>query len=140
MSSTPTHPSESPRGDWRSEVAGASGANLIVGIWLILSPWIVNYQSDDSWWNPIVFGAAVGVLALARVAGLYRESWLSVVNAVIGLWLFASAFWLADSTQASWNVGVCGILVFALAAWSAAASGAVRHSNRGRRSDPGAAH
>ena len=111
-----------PRQDWRSEVAGASGLNILAGIWLIISPWIVGYTSDDHMWNPIVFGAIIGALAAGRAFGLYREAWLSWVNALIGAWLFASAFWLAQSSQASWNVGILGVIVFVGALWSASAS------------------
>jgi hypothetical protein len=40
----------------------------------------------------------------------------------IGVWLFISAWWLADTARASWNVGVMGIVVFILAALSASAT------------------
>lgn len=96
------------------EVAGAAGLNLLAGIWLIISPWVLGYTSDDATWNPVVFGAIVAVLALVRLAGAYRASWLSWINAAIGVWLFVSAYWLADSATASWNVGVLGVIVFVL--------------------------
>jgi hypothetical protein len=107
---------------WRDEVAGASGLNVIAGIWLIISPWVLGYTGPDAMWNPIVFGAIVGILALARAAGAYRAVGLSMLNMAIGVWLFISAFWLAQSSQASWNVGVMGVVVFVLAAWSVAAT------------------
>lgn len=112
-----------PTRDWRREVANASGLVGLVGIWLIISPWVLNFTSGDGRWSPIASGAAVLVLASARVAGLHRETWLSLINAGIGAWLFASAFWLTESHRASWGVGVSGAVVFALAFWSAGASG-----------------
>lgn len=110
-------------GGWREEVMSASGLNVLAGVWLIISPWIVGYEDADALWNPIAFGAIVTTLGLARAAGAFRQTWLSWVNAAIGIWLFASAFWLADSAEASWNVGIVGTIVFLLAVWSAAASG-----------------
>lgn len=110
----------------REEVAGASGLNVLAGIWLIISPFILNYAGADAMWNPIVFGAIVGVLALIRAGGAYRAEWLSWINMAIGVWLFISAFWLAHSARASWNVGIMGIVVFILGAWSAAATDAGR--------------
>jgi hypothetical protein len=101
---------------------GLSGLNVLAGIWLILSPWIVNYTNADSAWNPIVFGAIVAVLALVRAGGAFKAQALSLINMLIGVWLFISAFWLADSGQASWNVGILGVVVFFLAAFSLAAS------------------
>ena len=112
----------------REEIAGASGLNVLAGIWLIISPFVLGYAGADATWNPIVFGAIVGVLALARAAGAYRAEWLSWINMAIGVWLFISAFWLAHSAQASWNVGIMGIVVFILGAWSAAATDAGRRA------------
>jgi uncharacterized membrane protein len=63
-----------------------------------------------------VFGAIVLVLALARLARPAGTQALSAINAVIGIWLFISGFWLADSAQASWNVWIVGAIVFIMAA------------------------
>jgi len=117
----------------REEIAGASGLNVLAGIWLIISPFVLGYTGADATWNPIVFGAIVGVLALARAGGAYRAEALSWINMAIGVWLFISAFWLAHSSQASWNVGIMGIVVFVLGSWSAAATGAVRAAAAPRR-------
>jgi membrane-bound ClpP family serine protease len=106
---------------WRAEVTAASGLNVLAGIWLILSPWILGYTGADAAWNPIVFGAIVLVLALVRVAGAYRAAGLSVINALIGVWLFVSGFWLADSGAARWNVWILGVVVFCLGVVSAQA-------------------
>ena len=115
-------PAAPKRRDWRAEVAGASGLNLLAGIWLIISPWVLNYHSRDAYWNPIVFGAIVAAFALVRMAGAFRESSLSYLNALIGVWLFISAWWLTDSAQAFWNVLIAGVVVFVLGLLSASAS------------------
>jgi hypothetical protein len=122
-----------PPPDPRDEVIGASSLNVIAGIWLIISPFVLGYAGADAMWNPIVFGAIVGVFALVRAAGAYGAAWLSWLNMAIGVWLFISAFWLAHSSQASWNVGVMGVVVFVLGAWSAAAT----ESGRMIRATPG---
>jgi hypothetical protein len=101
---------------WRDEVIGVAGLNVIAGIWLILSPWILGYTGADATWNPIVFGAIVLVLALGRLAKPAGTQALSAINALIGVWLFISGFWLADSAQASWNVWIVGAIVFIMAA------------------------
>jgi SPW repeat-containing protein len=41
---------------------------------------------------------------------------------LIGAWLFVSAFTLAESQQAAWNVEIAGVVVFFLAIWSASAT------------------
>jgi SPW repeat len=104
----------------RGDVVAAAGLNVIAGIWLIISPFVLAYTGADATWNPIVFGAIVVVAALARIAAGAEGAWLSWLNMAIGVWLFISAFWLAESAQASWNVGILGVVVFVLGAWSAA--------------------
>jgi hypothetical protein len=115
-------PSAPTAADWRREVIGWSGLNVLAGIWLIISPFVLNYSGKDATWNPIVFGAIVGVLALARAAGAFRASALSALNMAIGVWLFISAWWLADTARAAWNVGILGVVVFVLGALSASAT------------------
>lgn len=105
---------------------GAPILNVIAGIWLVISPFVLGYTAADATWNPIVFGAAVIVIALARIAGGVRTAGLSVLNMAIGAWIFISAFWLASSSQATWNDIVMGIVVFVLAGWSAATPAATR--------------
>jgi hypothetical protein len=100
---------------WREDPTTAAGLNLLAGVWLVISPWVLNYNDADSWWNPIVFGAIVAALALARVAMPARTAALSAINAAIGVWLFISGFWLADSGQAAWNDWIMGAIVFILA-------------------------
>lgn len=108
--------------DWRDEVLTASGLNVLAGIWLIIAPFVLGYSNGDPYWNDIIFGAIIAVLALARVSGAYRMPELSWINALIGAWIFVSAFWLDDSARASWNDVILGIVVFVLAISSATAS------------------
>jgi hypothetical protein len=61
-------------------------------------------------------------VAAIRVAGAWAASVLSWVSALIGAWLFVSAFTLAESQQAVWNAGIAGVVVFSLAVWSASAT------------------
>ena len=107
---------------WREQVSLASGLNLLAGIWLIIAPFVLNYDSADPVWNDVVFGAAISILALGRIGGLYRESWLSWINVVLGAWIFISAFWLDDSATAAWNDIILGAIVVVLAVWSAGIS------------------
>jgi hypothetical protein len=111
----------------------AAGLNVIAGIWLIISPFVLGYTGADATWNPIVFGAIVAVLALVRMAAGPEAAWVSLINMAIGVWLFLSAFWLASSSQASWNVGVLGVVVFVLGAWAAGADRTVCRTRGGSR-------
>lgn len=108
--------------DWKEEVVGASGLNVLAGSWLVLSPFAIGYESGDARWNPVVSGAIVALIGIVRAGGAYRQAWLSWLNAAVGVWLFFSAFWLAESGTASWNSGIMGVAVFLLASWAASAT------------------
>src|ERR687886_113997 len=92
-------PEPTVRHDWRLDVVGASGVNVLVGLWLIVS-----------------------LIAFVRAFGAHREAWLSLINMLIGGWVFASGFLLAETSQARWNSWVFGAAVVVLALISAAAS------------------
>jgi SPW repeat len=111
-----------PGGGWRDEVKGASGLNVLAGIWLIIAPWVLGYSVADPRWNDVIFGIIVGIFGLTRVLGAYRESWLSWLNALIGVWIFIAAFTIDSTGTASVNDIVLGVIVFVLGIWSASAS------------------
>lgn len=128
----PRTPPPEDLGDSRSEIITVSGLNTLVGAWLVASPFVLGYGAADSYWNPIVFGAIVMVLAVTRVTvPASRTVWVSVVNGVIGVWLFLSAFWLGVSGEAITNSWIMGVFVLALASWSAVTTGAGRGARPG---------
>jgi SPW repeat len=122
------------REDWRDTVRIASGLNLLAGIWLIIAPFVLGYGGGDPYWNDIVFGAIVAGLALVRVSGAYRASWMSWLNVLIGAWIFISAFWLDNTWNAGTNDIIVGAIVFVLGLVSAQAS---EDAATGRRVPPG---
>jgi hypothetical protein len=111
-----------PARDWRGEVIGLSGLNILAGIWLIIAPWVLGYSARDPRWNDVVFGAIVGIIALVRAFGAYREEWLSWINALVAVWIFIAAFTIDHTATASWNDIILGIIVFILAIGSADAT------------------
>ena len=117
-----TSPSPPEAGRGRSDVAGFSGLNVLAGIWLIIAPSVLGYSARVPRWNDVVFGIVVGLLALIRAAGGYRQHWASLVNALVGIWLFVGAFTIDHSAVAMWNDVILGAIVFALAISSTEAS------------------
>lgn len=126
-------PRATPRARWRDEVLGASGLNIVMGVWLALSPLLLAYGSGDPWWNDVLMGALIATFALLRVTGSLREAWFSWINLLLGLWVFLNGLLFAVSTAASVNELITGTLVFMLAALSIAATDSARRG-RGRRS------
>jgi hypothetical protein len=120
-SPSPTRGASTTRSNWRADVKTVSRLNLLAGIWLVISPFVLAYGGGDAEWNPIACGVLVAFLAYLRVSGEYSESWLSWTSAVIGVWLFTSGFWLADSARAEWNSLALGAIVFMFSTASASA-------------------
>jgi hypothetical protein len=118
-SPTPTRRRAASQASWRADVRTASRLNILAGIWLVISPFVLAYSGGDARWNPILCGVLVAVLSFFRASGEYSESWLSWIAAAVGVWLFASGFWLADTMRAEWNSWVLGALVILFATASA---------------------
>lgn len=103
----------------------ASTINVIAGIWLIISPFVLRYwHMADAAWNNIIVGIVVLVLAAIRVANPARNLALGWINLILGIWIFISPWVLryADERTPLSNDVVLGIIVFICAIWSLAAS------------------
>lgn len=127
-------PNATPPASWRDEVIGASGMNVVVGFWLMLSPWLLGYGAEDPIWNDLLIGALITIFALLRITGGVRETWLSWVNLSLGLWVFLNGVVFASSTVASINEMVMGVMVALLASLSIAASDSARRGKGARPS------
>lgn len=98
---------------WRDAI------NLVLGIWLIVSPIALNYAAQTTpAWNAYAVGVVVSVLSAAALWQFQKwEEWLS---AVLGAWLIVSLWILGYSVGhvAAWNQVIVGIVVGVLAFWS----------------------
>ena len=99
-----------------------SGLNVLVGVWLVIAPWVLGYWRTDPRWNDVACGVVVGALAARRATAPFRAVWLSWINALVGAWLFVAAFTIDRSVTAGWNDAVAGVVVFLLAVSSITAS------------------
>ncbi|AEV16664.1 MAG: SPW repeat protein [Thermus sp.] len=90
--------------------------NLVLGVWLILSPWLLGFSGTAAaMWNAVILGVAVGLMALLHLRG--GPMWEEWLNVLLGVWLILSPWLLGFSglTNATWNAILVGILVGALA-------------------------
>lgn len=92
---------------------GSSWVNILLGIWVIISPFILGFHSSSAVWSNAVAGVLVGVLALLRWS-MHQPGW-SWLNLILGVWLVISPFVLFLSGAAMWNNVILGIIVAALA-------------------------
>jgi hypothetical protein len=108
--------------DPRAQIRRRSSMNVVLGIWLAVSPWILGYGHGDPRWIDIVLGSLVAGAALARATGAYREAYLSWFNVAVGVWLVVAGLALDHTAVATWNDLGVGATVFVVAIASIEAS------------------
>jgi hypothetical protein len=121
-------PAMDDRHTHRNQVKAASGIDIFVAAWLFISPWVLPLGPGVSGSNWIV-GAIVVVLAAIRAFGAYGASGLSWINALLGLWVLLSPWFLVkQATDAAlWNNILTGAAIIILAGWSAIATQSEPH-------------
>ncbi|MDF1499711.1 MAG: vitamin K epoxide reductase family protein [Anaerolineales bacterium] len=87
---------------------------LVLGLWLIVSPFSLGYRSVPLIWSDLISG--ILVTALAVIAFRTKRVWAAWANAFVGLWLaFAPiAFWAPDAAAYANDTWV-GMLVITFA-------------------------
>jgi hypothetical protein len=94
--------------------------NLLLGIWLAVSPWILPYADHQvAAWNARLTGVAI--VAAAAAALIAYELWKEWVNVILAAWLIVSPWFLGYTGlgAAFYNQLAVGLLVGVLALWLA---------------------
>lgn len=88
----------------------------ILGIWLIISPWVVGFAGQEAaFWNTLITGIVILLVALgAARSASSSTSWL---NVALGIWLIVSPWVVGYSflEAATANDVVLGVIVGLLA-------------------------
>jgi SPW repeat len=95
-------------------------ANLVLGLWLVISPWVLSYATETiPTGNAFMVGVIIAVAAAAAFIAFH--TWEEWVNVVLGAWLIVSPFALDYASHATilWNQLIVGALVAILALWTA---------------------
>lgn len=94
--------------------------NFILGIWMLLTPWILGFHAvHQAMVNNVILGIAVLILAALRIwAG--QGVWASWVNFILGLWILFSPWTLGFTYEGSAfnNNWILGIVIAIVALWS----------------------
>jgi hypothetical protein len=92
-----------------------SWVNIILGIWVLISPFVLALTLPRAIWNNVILGIVVGILAIIRCIVRNQVGW-SWINALLGLWLIISPFVLNfASTAGLANNVILGIIIGAFA-------------------------
>jgi SPW repeat len=112
--------------DYAAQARTASGVNILLGIWLIVSPWMVHYSAMGlpAKLNGVIVGAVIAALAVIRLGSWRETARLSWVNLVLALWSIASpwVYGYSANVDAVWSNVIVGVLIAALAILSAGAT------------------
>lgn len=92
-------------------------ANLILAVWLFVSPWVLRFGGGSAAgaaavWNAWVLAVIVSLVALSAIGSM--ELWQEWINLLLGAWIFAAP-WASGFTAlpaASWNHWFVGALIF----------------------------
>jgi hypothetical protein len=101
-------------------------ANVLLGIWLAVSPWVLDYAGQTAAaWNASMIGLAIALVSASALLA-YRK-WEDWIIALLAAWLMASPYILGFGTMpaARWTHFVVGVLVAVLALWSAITAHAI---------------
>jgi heme/copper-type cytochrome/quinol oxidase subunit 3 len=92
--------------------------NIVIGIWLIASPWVIGYADyTAAMANSVAVGALLAAAALGAI--FLPRAWEEWTEVALGLWMILSPWLLgfAAAGAATANAVVCGLVVIALALW-----------------------
>ena len=98
--------------------AGSSWLNIVLGIWVIISPFVLQFaRFPAAMWNNVIVGVVIAVLAIIRTSIASQQGW-SWANVILGIWMIISAFALGVMTTAMlWNNIILGIVIGLIAIW-----------------------
>ena len=79
-------------------------ANLVLGAFLLLSPWMISFDAGTATINAYITGLAIAALAIAALAAFaVWEEWL---NLIVGLWALVSPWVLGFEGTTAMKVHV----------------------------------
>ncbi|MGS0763426.1 SPW repeat protein [Syntrophomonas curvata] len=96
---------------------------ILLGIWLVITPWLLNYREMLPQWHDTIWGLVIIILGLVFNYAKVDQpiNWPHVTNLILGLWLSISGIVIfgSISTAIRLNEIIVGIL---LALFSAVAT------------------
>ncbi len=98
----------------RENVKIAGGINLVAGLWLIASAFVM---AAGFYSNPFIVGTLVAVFALIELVDTESSMWVGWVSGLLGFWLLISPLAITMATGAVWNSVILGLIVLGFSLW-----------------------
>ena len=96
------------------------GINVLFGIWLFFSPWILGFYSSIPAASGNFFVVGIAVIVFAVIAMNVRTAWEEWVNFALGIWMIISP-WVAGysaNVAARDNAVILGVLTAVVSFWA----------------------
>jgi hypothetical protein len=116
-------------------------AEFVAGAWLVVAAFLFSYSvtlaGTAGFWNILLCGVVIAVVAAVRLVAPRAAGWLGLVNVVLGCWLIVSPFALGYPSEghrdaAKTNAMVVGILVAIFSVIAVTVAARRRAAERGR--------
>jgi hypothetical protein len=108
--------------DYAAQARTASGINILLGIWLFVSPWLFGYSGVGlpAILNSVIVGSLVAILAASRQVSPRTSTGRSWVILGLGLWTIDSpwVYGYAENFVGVRGNVVLGTAMAVLAIWS----------------------
>lgn len=97
--------------------------NALIGIWFIIAPAVLQFSSNQPMtWTSVIGGLILLVLAGSASLNLTarRQSWIQVVNGLVGIWFIIAPWVLSFTGRAGdfWTSLILGIEALILSIWN----------------------
>jgi hypothetical protein len=94
--------------------------NILLGLWLISSPWLMNFSTEDRAAALSAWIMGSGLIVLAVIAMFKPATLRDALALVVGVWLMVSPWVLGHAafSASSVNALVTGTLVSGYALWA----------------------
>jgi hypothetical protein len=93
---------------------GASWANVVIGLWLMISPWAIGYRAGAAMTEEVIVGAIVVAVALWSLSVPVTMTAPSWINLMLGVWVLVAPWvmgYVRLATGSATNDVVMGIFV-----------------------------
>ncbi len=98
-----------------------SALNVLLSLWLIISPFVLSFAGSTGMWIAVITGAIVLVLAWLRYNSAASAPGLSWIVALLGIWLIVAPFLfgMAGVSRLLIDYVIVGIGYIVFGSWAA---------------------
>lgn len=102
----------------RTHVRTPLNIEMLVGIWLVISPFLLNNINNEALWSFLITGAVILIAALTSRNDDRPSVWPARITLLAGIWLLIAPMIVPYTSTATWNGLISGIIVVGMSLWA----------------------